>query len=188
HSRSGKLVNAPILGDVTKSSGGLGLKLDGTSAYVDTGYDLPTGSMTLSAWIYADSLSSTDDVKGIMDKRSVTNEWRFDVKPSTGKLEFVGWDPGNAVTIQVYSSGTVSVGTLYHVALTWDGTTATFYINGLASGGGSRTGNPIADTTSVIHIGVDGAASSRYWNGVIDQGIVYNKVLTATQIMGLYQS
>ena len=187
HSRYGRLVNAPVLGDITKSSGGLGLKLDGTSAYVDTGYDLPTGSMTLSAWIYADSLSSTDDVKGIMDKQSVTNEWRFNVKPSTGKLEFIGWTSSNAVTIDVYSTGAIVNGRLYHVAVTWDGTTATFYLNGVASGSGVKTGTAIADTTSVIQVGTDGA-SARYWNGVIDQVSTYNSVLSSTRILSLYYS
>src|SRR5437867_852544 len=58
----------------------------------------------------------------------------------------------------------------------------------MARGGGPKTGSSIADTASVVRIGVDGNAAQRYWNGVIDQVSTYNGVLSSTRILALYYS
>ena len=71
----------------------------------------------------------------------------------------------------------------YHVALTWSGTNYMFYGNGALRGSGPYTGMtalaPFAD------VGNDGLATSRTagFNGLIDDVRLYNRSLTAAEVM-----
>jgi len=165
--------------------GGMARKFNGTSDKVTTALDLPTGSMTLSAWVNAASLSSADNVKGVLAKRGTNNEWRFVVR-STGVLGFTAWSSNSVVTIDASSSSGISTGSFYHVAMTWDGTTVTFYINGASAGSGSKTGGAVQNTADTIKIGTDGDDPDRFWNGILDEVYVFDAVLPAADIQKLY--
>jgi hypothetical protein len=88
----------------------------------------------------------------------------------------------------VYDAGLVT-GTLYHVAATWDGTTARLYIDGRQvaeapfaySGDGGSKGYQLA-------IGSYIGAGTERWVGTLDELAVYRYALTADQVLTHYDA
>lgn len=88
------------------------------------------------------------------------------------------------------STQTFTAGTWYHIAGVWRGSTtlAELYVNGVAvSGSKSGSGNfSLAASVANLGIGkwIDGNA--RYFNGVQDDIRIYNRALSATEILNMY--
>jgi hypothetical protein len=77
-------------------------------------------------------------------------------------------------------------GTWMHVAATFDGTTLRMYINGILESSVAATGQTIAANALPLMIGgQDGTAPGRYFLGWMDEARVYNRALSATEIMHL---
>jgi hypothetical protein len=81
----------------------------------------------------------------------------------------------------------VTLGSWQHIAVKTNGTHAIFYING------TEVGNSIftigATTTESLKIGVSRPVSATdYFNGTIDEVMIFNRTLTAGEISELYQS
>ena len=75
-----------------------------------------------------------------------------------------------------------------HVAATFDGTTMRLYINGVQEGGDLTVpaGTTIATNNLPLMIGgQDGTAPGRYYQGWMDEARVYNRALSATEILRL---
>jgi hypothetical protein len=75
-----------------------------------------------------------------------------------------------------------------HIVITNDGTTAKTYINGIEAATGSSNGSQVIDNNA-LYIGrnLDGAASN-YFNGVIDEPRIYNRALSAAEILSQYNA
>ncbi|MHC4331566.1 MAG: LamG-like jellyroll fold domain-containing protein, partial [Planctomycetota bacterium] len=73
----------------------------------------------------------------------------------------------------------------YHIALTWDGSNYTVYVNGAAMANGSYTGLDALSTAA--DIGNDGNAGGRSeaFNGLLDDVRIYSRVLSTAEIAGL---
>jgi hypothetical protein len=78
------------------------------------------------------------------------------------------------------STTTLTTGTFYHLACTWDGTNLKLYINGSQNQSVAQTITP-APNTSPLYIGQFGA-SSDFASGVIDDVRLYNRALSATEV------
>lgn len=159
--------------------------LDGFDDYIDTGLDIPPDEFTLVAWVNGDDFSSSDSVSGILNKRDVAgNEWRLYVTPS-GQVRFDGWANGGT-TIVATSSVAISIGVESGIGLTWDGLTATFWIDGSEAGSTDRTAGPIQDLTDPITIGEDGLNDpDRFWDGLIDEVLIFSDVKTDLEMAEL---
>lgn len=138
-----------------------------SSQYFETPGNGPVAvAMTLSAWIKGTTFPS--DYNSVMNRgQSSVDRYGIFVK-STGKLYCV-----IAATTTVFYDGsgshTLSTGTWYHVAFTYDSTSGMVgYVNGAsdqtigASGNANTTGNAAA-------IGRQRSTGTRYWNGSIDE-------------------
>jgi hypothetical protein len=79
--------------------------------------------------------------------------------------------------------------TYAHIGYTFNGTsTVVYYLNGTAVGSqvGVSTGqNPIVGTTN-NYLGWDGQAPFRYLKGNLYQFVIYNRVLSATEMANVY--
>jgi hypothetical protein len=87
----------------------------------------------------------------------------------------------------VYASGvTITAGTTYHVAASWDGTTARIYVNGVLRG---SSGTSAALNASALDLTIgansDGSGSDPY-AGVIDEVAYYGTVLPLGRITAHY--
>lgn len=150
---------------------------------------LNASSVTVEAIINLDTTSSVHDIVGRRNAGSAsTNEtWQLRVL-STGKLDFFYVTGSSYVTTQ-QSTATLSTGTTYHVAATYDGANVKLYINGSLDSTFARTGTPNS-TTSPIRIGFSGFGSpnQEYFDGRIDEVAVYGSALSGTRIAAHYSA
>lgn len=80
------------------------------------------------------------------------------------------------------SGGTLAAGRWYHIALVFNITNFTVYVDGVVNFTGAFSG--LSAFAGIFDIGNDGNASSRSraWNGTIDEVMVFNRSLSAQQI------
>ena len=171
---SGAATNATSTTDQTKFGRAGGF--DGTGDYVqvtDAG-SLDITNLTITAWIRARALGGR-----IVDKitaATLNDGYMLDTNGS--KLRFCGASCVSAGT-------TLSAATWYQAAVTYDGTNATFYVNGVPDGSGAVASVP---TNAVnLRLGADSAAANGF-NGYLDNIKIYNRALTENEVMREYVS
>ena len=70
--------------------------------------------------------------------------------------------------------------------MTYDGATMRLYLDGLEVGSTAKTGAISSNSTVSVWIGTNPpSATSRPWDGAIDEGRVYNRSLTPSEIQTL---
>ncbi len=148
---------------------------DGVQDYFDTG-NLDYSQLTVSAWI--DKESDSPQWMYILHSR---NDGGFGFGITNDNHLYLEWR-GHFTTI---STDTVTDGAWQHVAVTYNGTSAIFYIDGIPEenpgfsvsygGGGDYV------------IGTSGGGDS-YFNGTMDDLRVYDRALPASEIAQLYNS
>jgi len=96
---------------------------------------------------------------------------------------------GNSAGENVALAGTSPIvpGQKYHVVVTYDGTDAKIYVNGLLEGTLNRpfgvgAGSFEANTSAPAWIGARSAAEPGFYSGVIDEVAVYNYALSQAQV------
>jgi hypothetical protein len=89
-------------------------------------------------------------------------------------------------TIVQFGFTTISINTWYHVALTWDGTTMRFYVNGAQAGTSTPGARNIVYGNAVFLINYP--ITTFHFLGTIDEGAIYNTALAADKILTRYQT
>ncbi|NNK59122.1 MAG: choice-of-anchor D domain-containing protein, partial [Flavobacteriaceae bacterium] len=150
------------------------------SDYIDVEDNLdldPTG-FTISAWIKRD-VNSTN--KSIISKRDTGFSEGYDFKISTtGRFE-VRWRDLSGSLQFLVSSVAIPVNEWHHLAVTYNGSVGTLYIDGIADTSATRTA-PVA-TTQSFFIGAAGKNSpTAFFHGNIDEVRVWDSALTADQL------
>lgn len=92
--------------------------------------------------------------------------------------------------LTTYANGSVELNAWQHVAMTWDGTNLTIYKNGASVATDSAAinlwnGDAVNDQETSI--GADGRNERYYFNGLIDDVMVYNRALTQPEIEAIYE-
>ena len=154
---------------------------NGTSHYFtvpNTADFQPTGMLSFCAWINGDSWGSGTDVDAIVRKGDA-NPNNFGLAISDGRVELL-LDGNDGSGIR--GNTVLSTGQWYHVAATWDGATAKLYVNGVLdnSPGTARVGT-IATDTRPLYIG--GRAGADYFDGMLRDVRIYNRALTASELI-----
>lgn len=99
----------------------------------------------------------------------------------------------SAGAVQVFSGGSLSAnvastgiedGSWHHLAVTYSGSTATVYVDGVSKGTGSGTLGSINGTTATLYLGApDANTQYRFW---LDEPAHYNAALSGTRIAAHY--
>jgi hypothetical protein len=86
------------------------------------------------------------------------------------------------------STTTASNGTWYHLVMTWNDVSLKLYINGVQEGStvAKNFTSTFSTTKKAILGATQDATNNRFFNGVIDDLAIYNRVLTAQDITDLY--
>jgi len=162
---------------------------DGVSSYISVSNSnslCPTSALTVSAWVYADDL---DHRHIIVAKRINLNTFPYNsyLLASENASSTQTWTAGistNSYEIAIKNSPIITPNIWYHLLLTYDGSTLSFYVNGVLANSQAKSGN-ISYSSMDLFIGTD-ALNAHYLKGKIDDIRIYNRVLSANEIQALY--
>ena len=177
-----------IVGAAWTTSGKYGnaLSFDGASSYVDLGNAASfgiTGSITLSAWIFA--TGNPPDDGQIIAKSDDSSGWQLKTTPDTGPITFgVAISPSSTSHVQRYSNTVRSLNTWYHVAGVYNAAAQTLdiYVNGVLDNGVLSGSVPASQIDSAANVNIGRRIGGYYFHGTIDEVRIYNAALTQSQI------
>jgi len=154
------------------------VELDGKDDFIDLGNppNLPSGTSarSVSAWVTTNSLSSGWAVAVGYGSPAASQANGF---ARNGRL-LSGFGYGNDLTVENFWQ----IGVWYHLCLTYDGTMAKLYADGVQLLSEAKEWNL---TPSRARIGRQINDAAEFWNGLVDDVRIYNKVLTAEEIQQL---
>jgi len=143
--------------------------------------------ITMSAWVYPDHLPTGGQENKFTIIFKLT--YYMQLEPNDGKTSPIAYYFYEAQPEQYYlSEATIKPKEWSHVALSWDGTKATFYVNGKKSNSANHKG-PGKSNTNAIQIGGENAACCpRFFQGIIDNVTIANYALDDNKIRELVTS
>jgi hypothetical protein len=180
--RHGTLVNNSSFTNLAPTAGGGVLSFNGTNQYISTTYT-PSNTCTISIWFYNNSNYSTFN-RGIFstyhNPNSTNGIYMATLSPSLN-LSRDG-NIGYSTTVLP----TLSINTWYNVTVTSDPAgsgTIKVYLNGVLQT--TITGK--TTHADVLNIGRS-KYDANYWSGYIGSAMVYNNVLSNTDVLNNYNS
>jgi hypothetical protein len=177
---SGKGHPGTIKGNPQWSTGVVGgaLTFDGSANWVDLGNpaDWPAGAepRSMCAWAKLDDLTAV---------------WHWIAaygSPITSQAMFIGSNGtalyGGGYGNDVSVAGFWAAGVWHHIALTYDGTIARLYADGVEVVSAAKTWNLVR---SQARIGQQVNELSEFWDGAIDDVRIYSQALSPEEVAGL---
>ncbi len=170
---------------VTTGKFGGALSFDGVNDWVTVNdsatLDLTTG-MTLEAWVNPASLGTA--WRNVLIKERPNGEIYNLYAHTDLNRPVVYVTRASAPTQPLEAQGTAAIplNTWTHLATTYDGTTLRLYVNGTQVGTRAVSGAMLT-STGALRIGGN-AVWGEYFAGLIDEVRIYNRALTAAEILG----
>jgi hypothetical protein len=165
---------------------------DSNTQYVDCGTDPAfdiTEQLTVAAWIKMDHI---DDRQPIVNKEGDGIRGVGYRVESAGTVHVQLYKTGGAVKTDLYSTVNLEADRWYHVAYTYefvgDGSSITrLYIDGEEHISTAATVGPLETNEQIQEIGryVWSGSYQKFFNGLIDDVVIFNHVLSADQIQGI---
>ncbi len=167
---TGSLMNAPAWGQGRINAA---LAFDGNDDYVQINGLDSYGAFTIAAWIKLNDQSTTEPSGNNLFFQKDYKNNRILIRPSGYYIEFNG----------MYGQGVSAsnVNEWVHIAITREGTSATFYRNSDPVRSWD-VGSSLVDFTS----GVIGGEGNYWFNGLIDEVRIYDRSLIPSEITELY--
>jgi fibronectin type 3 domain-containing protein len=165
--------------------GGQAISLSGANQYVQ----LPVNSglsrdITLSAWVYWNGGNAWQRVFDFGSE--IEKFMMLTVKDGTGKIGFtMTTSRGTDGTINL-AGPTMPTATWTHLAATFNGETATLYVNGLPVATGSSPRLSPMFSQTFCYLGRSMYNGDPYFNGRIDNFRIYNYGLTGDEVYSLW--
>ena len=173
HKNDGTLINGPrwVTGYDENA-----LEFDGNDDYVNFG--------NTSSWPAGNSARS---MCGWGKTDTIADGWRWIAaygSPGTSQAMFIGMTGdalyGGGYGDDVFIEGLWEVDVWHHICLTYDGTTAILYADGIEVAAEAKNWDLVL---SRAHIGRQVNDVAEFWDGLIDDVRIYNKVLTPDEII-----
>lgn len=157
--------------------------------------------MAISAWINPDSLTSSDSFSSTNPQYILAkvgdslDEINYAFRILGGKLDFLWRNSANTGYNAKRMSSHILINDRWqHVLVTHNTTDVVFYTDGVEQSSVVSSGNILDDSTSnsgsmdIGEEGIDGDLTpQRYFNGSIDEIIIFDKALNATEVRWLYE-
>jgi hypothetical protein len=177
---NGTLTNGPTF---DPSNGG-SIVFDGVNDSINCNANsiLNVGNnITVNTWFYVNSNSS---YQPIISKTLSNSTAGWELANSSGVFRTT-FRP--SVTQINLIAGSLVIGKWYMGTMTFDGTTARLYLNGVITGD-TTTGGPVTlNSSQPLQIGTRGIGANWY-NGNISQVQIYNRALTAQEVEQNYNA
>jgi hypothetical protein len=154
-----------------------GLSLDGVNSYLRVANQAelnPTSAITIEAWVYRNDASRCETVVG---KNFSSAYW---LGICSGKIRFYP----RGVTSYVDGNAPILANTWTHIAVTYDGTTRRYYVNGVLDLESTLNNGPLTTSTAALGIGYDPSTSfaQNYFSGRLDEVRIWNVVRSQEEI------
>jgi hypothetical protein len=146
--------------------------------------DLTTG-MTIEAWVNPAAMSGWETA--VLKERGVGllsyALYANDGAPLAGGVAApAGYVRAGGVDQPVRGTSPLPTGTWTHIATTYDGVNQNFYVNGVLVATRAQSG-PMAVGNGALRIGGNASFTGEFFEGLIDEVRVYNRALTADEIV-----
>lgn len=181
---TGTLANMDNSNWVAGKVGNYALSYDGINESVNVGNDPslhPVSAITVEAWVKRDATGTPDVI--LSPSTNSGSDWFLDV--TSEKARF-GVKVGGTF---YFPSGTttISAGSWYHIAGTYDGETVRVFVNGVEEGNDTSPSGNMDTTTNNVRIGdYVNTPSSGIMNGTIDDVWIYDEALNSSTIYQHY--
>ena len=186
----GEVQGATLSTDWQISEGQYGLNFDGSDNNVRIDRNiLENPAQTATAWIRGTTFPGAYNT--VICKNEESNRYWTILVKSNGKMAYYV-RANTPVFVDGTGASTLATGRWYFVALSYSATAGlTGYVDGVIDGTAAANGSPTTGST-FANIGshsqaLAGGSSGRFFNGLIDDVKVYNRVLSANEIRQLYQ-
>ncbi|MCP6719930.1 MAG: prepilin-type N-terminal cleavage/methylation domain-containing protein [Patescibacteria group bacterium] len=169
---TGTLTNGPTWQTSSNCKAGECLSFDGVNDYIQLGASQPyADAVTVSAWVFHNSTSDWDDIV-------VGGCGNVLFGFSNNNLAFGGQcnDPFNPITYTTNINGA-----WHYVVGTYDSSIAVLYVDGSAVASSTKSGS-----FSVFTPRIGGEGATENFNGRIDEVRIYNRALSAEEILNHY--
>ncbi len=147
----------------------------------------PPNAISMQAWIKPANFTNYMVIAG---KFPWTTNYSYQLSTTPqGKLRVDISSVGGNSYINLVSDTTLSVNQWSNVAFTWDGSLIRMYINGVLDANTLAFAGPIFVNPAAFEIGRPSGGSTgnqQYFNGVIDEVMLYNKALNLGEIQQNY--
>jgi Concanavalin A-like lectin/glucanases superfamily len=189
---TGALENTPTW--ITSGPTGGGLTLNGSNQFVsvsDAASIRLSGSWTASAWVNVTTLPTSGNRAKLIVRDDSTQNTNYGLDIDNGKhCTGVSWsvyfNNSSGTNYSTCYAATINTGTWYLVTGTWDGTTLSLYLNGAFVANSTPGATPASDSGGDLDLGHEYESTSDYLNGSLDDERIYNVLLSAAQVAGLY--
>jgi hypothetical protein len=180
---TGTLQNSPVW---TQGQINSALTLNGTNQYINLPNINVTGSaMTITGWIRSSAFPGTVDQRFISKSTDIAEQSHYwmlgQTNTGSNRLRF-RLKTASTTTTLIASSGNLVTNVWYHAAATYDGSMMRLYLNGVEVGSASKGGSLATSSSVPVNIGRSPDGSS-YMSGNIDDVRIYNRGLTASEIV-----
>lgn len=164
--------------------------LDGSDDYLTAPYTNPS-TISLACWINLDGVISNQIIASVWSPTSSEQAiklWHNDTTDDANK-EGARWEVNTSAGLVVSSNNAVlSTNTWYHLVGTYDGSSVTLYIDGSQVDSISHSGD-ISTSPLDYTIGAqDPNAPVAFYGGDLDDMRLYDKGLSATEVLNLYNT
>ena len=161
------------------------------NANVDTNYKPSIGDVSFSMWLNPDDFTNDYGIFTTCPSGSRTNCFNLVLSnsPDAGELSFQTYDNSASNTLNLYSISPLTVSTWNHLVITLDGTSGDVetFIDGVSVSTGASTGLPVSTHNTNLVLGnINGGVIP--YNGIMDEFIQYDKILTEAEIDDIYNS
>jgi hypothetical protein len=155
---------------------------------------LPTGAAarTVEFWAQIGKAASSANQQTFLEYGVSTSNELFAVfAGNSNDIDFSQWGSGFTAT------AAMTIGTWYHIAVTYSGTQALIYVNGVQEGSWTYTiataasgGQLFIGGAGTVAVGTGGVTdgNNHVLTGLVDELTIYSTVLTAAQIQGIYDA
>ncbi|MEI7619943.1 MAG: LamG-like jellyroll fold domain-containing protein [Candidatus Falkowbacteria bacterium] len=188
---SGQNNNGTSVGGVTYNQSGKinnSLGFNGTTSYLSVLNSAslnPVNGVTLEAWVNWSINPSTGQPWANIINKNADNQYQIQHNQTNTRFELAVMTTSGRSYI--LSNTQPVMGVWYHVVGTWDNTSnqVRIYVNGVLENSSSRSGF-LTTSASPINIGRR-TTPDRYFNGRLDEVVIYNRALSASEILDHYR-
>lgn len=165
----------------------------GSEEYVSVpNFDVPSSSMTLTAWVYANSIAPWAAIAGNWSNQGygAFSYATFGSEPNPS-LYVADEESGASINIDSGSSlAGISTGRWYFLAFVANAQTRsiTFAQNGVEVNSFGYTGQLLASSSQLTIGGIPSGGGTSYWDGEIDDMAIWTRALSSQDLATIYNA